>query len=542
MLSERHLQSLRELSQSDSAYGDLKQLVENIVNEHTQQLEAERNLAHDYINQVATALISLDKYGIVTLVNRRLCEITGYSVEELMGQDWFKLCIPKDEIIPLRETFSRVIEGDNTSSAYNENYVITKSGELRFIAWHITYHKDDETGEILGSFSSGEDITDLKQSEQLLYETQEQLSAILDGIVDGVAVIGADERLLFANKAVVSMLGFDSFDDMATTMRDGLTIKNVPQDQDGDVLTFEDQALYRALNGDIPDPQIVVFSNPDTDKKIWTNTKAKPIFDENGNVRFVVIILSDITRMRQMENVKYELVQEQAQIDTLREFIAKTTHDLAQPLSVINTALYMLNKSITNDLVQKRTASIKTQSLRMQAILRGIQQMSILDGMKNITITLIDPKSLIRQIADYGKSLADEKQLEFIYEYQSSGKMLMGNSLYLDRAIMHVLQNALEYTDAGGQIHLGYYEQGTEAVIKIEDTGIGIPEGHLKHIFERFYRTDKSRTSHSGSGSGLGLAIASRVMDLHGGRIEVESKPDVGSIFRLILPIHLGNQ
>ncbi|GAB5493064.1 MAG: hypothetical protein Phog2KO_32790 [Phototrophicaceae bacterium] len=537
MLSEKHRQLIKQLSREDATCEDLEKAIESIVDEKTQQIQHERDLAYDYINQVATALLSLDVDGFVTLINKHICDLTGYSYDELMLQNWFDLCIPENERENMKKRYTEVITGKLKPSDYYENYIITKSGDKRLVAWHNSYHRDAKTGEILGSFSSGEDITNIKESEQLLQETQEQLNAILDGVVDGVAVVSADEKILYANDAAAIILGFESATEMITSVQNMLLINNEPYDEDGNLLRFEQQALYQALQGQIPPPQTILFKNHLTDAEIWVDTKAKPIFDEQGNVRFAVITLNDITRTRQIEKVKFDLLQEKAQIDTLREFIAKTTHDLSQPLSVINTAIYMLDKSIRHDLVQKRTNIIRTQSLRIQSILRDIQQMSILDGMRDISISFVDPQSIFKQIIAYGKSVAQAKQINFSNDIDFSSKIILGNQLYLDRAIMQVLQNAFDYTPVGGDIHMRYYEQDDDAILEIHDTGIGIEETHLKHIFDRFYRVDKSRTSDTGSASGLGLAIAKRVMELHKGKIEVESTIGKGSIFRLYLPL-----
>lgn len=536
MLSKEHQQLLREISEQNSTYDDLRQLVETIVHEHTKQLSDERDLAYKYTKQASTALVSLNTDGIITLVNHQLCELTGYSYNELMGKNWFELCIPPNEVQELKQSFNSVISGERVPAKYHDNYILTKTGEYKLIRWHNTYQIDEKTGNFLGSLSSGEDITNINQSERVLQETQEQLDAILDGVVDGVAVISEDEQLLYANDSAANILGFESVSEMVEGMKAGLFINRDPLDENGKFLEFHEQALYIALQGETPPPQTIIFHDPDTNTKTWTDTKAKPILDEQGRLRFAVIILNDITRTRQIENVKFELLQEQARIDTLREFIGKITHDLSQPLSVINTAIYMLDKSVPHDLVHKRTTTIRTQSLRMQAILRDIQQMSALDTMKSISIGHIDPRPFMTQIANYSQGLAEAKHINFIYEANFTDKKLLGHEVYLDRAIMQIIQNAINFTPEGGDVKLTYSESSKNILIEIQDTGIGIEDAHINHIFERFYRADKSRTPETGSGSGLGLAIAKRVIDLHHGTIEVESVPNEGSVFRVYIP------
>ncbi|WP_049823060.1 sensor histidine kinase [Thermobaculum terrenum] len=109
----------------------------------------------------------------------------------------------------------------------------------------------------------------------------------------------------------------------------------------------------------------------------------------------------------------------------------------------------------------------------------------------------------------------------------------------LRQLLLILLDNALKYTAAGGRITVGLEAGGDAAVLKVADTGIGIPPEHLPHIFERFYRVDPAR---SGGGSGLGLAIARWLAEAHGGGIQVESAPGRGSTFTVRLPRGAGER
>jgi two-component system phosphate regulon sensor histidine kinase PhoR len=100
---------------------------------------------------------------------------------------------------------------------------------------------------------------------------------------------------------------------------------------------------------------------------------------------------------------------------------------------------------------------------------------------------------------------------------------------------VNLLENALHYTPAGGQITLQTIAQPNEVAVEVGDTGIGIEPGDLPHIFDHFYRADKARANHHG-GTGLGLAIVKKIIDRHQGRIEIESIPGQGSSFRIWLP------
>ena len=105
----------------------------------------------------------------------------------------------------------------------------------------------------------------------------------------------------------------------------------------------------------------------------------------------------------------------------------------------------------------------------------------------------------------------------------------------LRRLLIVLLDNAVKYTPAGGKVRISVNHEAQRAVVEVRDSGVGINEADLPHIFERFYRSDKSRSRDSG-GAGLGLSIAKWIVEAHRGAIQVESQPERGSTFRVLLP------
>ena len=113
---------------------------------------------------------------------------------------------------------------------------------------------------------------------------------------------------------------------------------------------------------------------------------------------------------------------------------------------------------------------------------------------------------------------------------------LQGDQSKLSQVIYNLTDNAIKYTPEGGCIDVTLETQGKEAVLTVADTGIGIPQGDLTHIFDRFYRVDKARSRATG-GTGLGLSIVRQMVQLHGGTIDVDSAPEKGSVFTVTLPL-----
>jgi two-component system phosphate regulon sensor histidine kinase PhoR len=130
---------------------------------------------------------------------------------------------------------------------------------------------------------------------------------------------------------------------------------------------------------------------------------------------------------------------------------------------------------------------------------------------------------------------ADRKGIRIHTECQAS---LTGtiNTLMVERALSNLIDNAINYTEAGGTIRVGARTDGQDLVLQVEDNGIGIPAKHQSRLFERFYRVDKARSRNSG-GTGLGLAIVKHIALAHGGQVTVESTPGQGSRFDIRLPL-----
>ncbi len=139
------------------------------------KLREERNRAQQYLNIAGVIIIAIDEKGLITLINRKGCEVLGYKEEEIIGKDWFDLCVPEKAREKRRDTFRKVMAGEEKEAEDYENVIITKSGEERIIAWHnTTLH--DEKGQIIGTLSSGEDITKRKETEVELIRAEKLTS------------------------------------------------------------------------------------------------------------------------------------------------------------------------------------------------------------------------------------------------------------------------------------------------------------------------------------------------------------------------------
>lgn len=227
-----------------------------------------------------------------------------------------------------------------------------------------------------------------------------------------------------------------------------------------------------------------------------------------------------------------------------RHLISNISHDLKTPITLLQGYLEALRDGIIADEEQKNKIirSMLNKVEGLNNLIHDLFELSILEARKA-------PMSFMPvKLANWHKRLTEEYELELknrglrFHTWLDTGGD--GNAWVridehrMDRVFSNLIYNAVRYTPPGGEIELGFQVTGDrkQAVLSVADTGCGIPPDDLPHIFERYYRNDKSRKS-SEAGSGLGLSIAREIVEMHDGRITAENRPEGGSVFRIYLPL-----
>jgi len=171
------------------------------------QLQHERDLSRTYIDIAGAMLVVLDRDGRVQLINQRGAEVLGYEKEEILGHDWFNEFLPPDDRVRVRAAFDALMAGRLEFAAYVENHVLARDGTGRLIAWHNTVLRDAD-GAIAGTLGSGEDITEQRNAEQRLRQSEERFRKLFEQSVDAVYLIAPDGTILNVNAAAVKLFGY----------------------------------------------------------------------------------------------------------------------------------------------------------------------------------------------------------------------------------------------------------------------------------------------------------------------------------------------
>ncbi|WP_024833257.1 sensor histidine kinase [Ruminiclostridium josui] len=221
-----------------------------------------------------------------------------------------------------------------------------------------------------------------------------------------------------------------------------------------------------------------------------------------------------------------------------KQFIADASHELKTPLAVINTNVDVLlsNKRDTIESQSKWLNYIKSESERMAKLTNDLLYLTQMDNSDNkIIFSNFNMSEAVENIILTMEAVIYERNLSLIYELEPE-LFTYGNDEQIRQVVMILLDNAIKYSNTNGTISIALYKQNSDIILSITNTGEGIAPEHLKKIFDRFYRTDKSRSRRLG-GYGLGLAIAKAIVDQHNGKIYAESTLNVKTTFFVKLPL-----
>ena len=222
-----------------------------------------------------------------------------------------------------------------------------------------------------------------------------------------------------------------------------------------------------------------------------------------------------------------------------KQFTADIAHELRTPLTSIKSYIEAFQDGVLKADAENLTI-INEDIERLVTLASDLKDLNVAEiGALKPEFAPVQLDELLDKTVSKLYSLIQEKGIELDWKKTNYPIEIQGDSHLLTRLFYNLIHNAYKYTNEDGQIHIRVEDRPNYVLIQIKDTGIGIPEEDVPYIFERFYRTDKSRSRETG-GTGIGLALVNQITQLHHGTIEVESNPGKGSLFSVLLPKKLG--
>ena len=220
-----------------------------------------------------------------------------------------------------------------------------------------------------------------------------------------------------------------------------------------------------------------------------------------------------------------------------KNLIADTAHELRTPLSILRGNLESLQEGVIKA-SPEIIISLHDEVMRITRLVNELQDISLADaGELRLNLRSVSVDELVEKATLLFSGEAKQKNVNFLVDIQAGMPQVHVDSDRIVQIVLNILNNALFYTQPGGNVTLSAVLQGDSAVFSIRDTGMGIAPEDLANVFERFYRSEQSR-HRAGGGAGLGLAIAKGLVEAHGGKIWVESKVNEGSMFSFSVPVY----
>jgi two-component system phosphate regulon sensor histidine kinase PhoR len=346
--------------------------------------------------------------------------------------------------------------------------------------------------------------------DALLRRNNEQ-EAVLTSMVEGVLAVDTEERVISLNSAAGRLLGANPREMAGKSLQE--VVRNA------DLRRFVASALVckQPVEGD------VVLRNA-RDRVLQANGTA--LRDPTGRGIGAVIVLNDVSRLRQLENMR-------------RDFAANVSHELKTPITSIKGFVEtLLDGAMRNpDEAERFLRIVARQADRLNAIIEDLLSLSRIEKEAEAADISLQRSPLEETLAAAVHNVETKAAERGIVIARLGDATLEANinAPLLEQAVTNLLDNAIKYSEPEGRVELSVSALGNEVMISVRDQGCGIAEEHLTRLFERFYRVDKARSRKLG-GTGLGLAIVKHIVLAHRGQVVVKSAPDEGSTFTICLP------
>ncbi len=366
----------------------------------------------------------------------------------------------------------------------------------------VPVDRGDEVGRLAQAFNRM--AQQLAQTIERIRAERNQLEAVLASLRDAVVAVGPRGELLLCNRAAAEMLGVPQ-DAIGRPLREVLDLPQLLSLLDAAAAGREQSEELRLPGGRVAE------------------VTCSPIRGD-GNPAGAVAVVRDVTDLRRSERLR-------------RELVANVSHELRTPLTSIKGFVETLLAGALRDEDNSRRflEIIEAETNRLTKLVDDLLELSRLES-KGVTFRMqpVDLGELCAQVAARHQPRAEAAGVRLEWQAEP-GVVATADPDRVEQVLTNLLDNALKFTPEGGRIRVSVRQEAQEAVVVVEDTGRGIPPDDLPHVFERFYRADRSRTRSSG-GSGLGLAIAKHLVEMQGGRISATSTPGHGSVFAFWLP------
>jgi PAS domain S-box-containing protein len=448
----------------------------------------------------------------------------GFTLEELTAKPFIDFVHPDDRAATAAEA-QKLMTGTDTVSF--ENRYACKDGSYKWLLWSATVSREEQT-----YYAVARNITGRKRAEEALNREHTLLRTLIDNVPDCIFIKDAQSRFIINNAAHIRVLRATAQVDLS-----GKT--------DFDIFPEALAAQYYA------DEQAVIQSGqplinreePVLDERgvsRWHQTTKVPWRDPQGRIIGIIGVSRDITEHKRAEEAIRRAKEEAEQANRSKSmFLSRMSHELRTPLNAIIGFSDLLLERVGGDLTAKQEEflrDIRDSGMHLLTLINDVLDISKIEaGRMELYVTDADLPEVVESALTTVLPLVEQKHLDVSSTFDPGVTVVRADKVRLKQILCNLLSNAAKFTPEGGKIRVEAHRAGGEVEIAVVDTGPGIAPADQARLFQEFTQLQAVRGAPAGTG--LGLALVRRLVDLHGGRVWVESQVGSGSRFVVRLPI-----
>lgn len=467
----------------------------------------------EIVDNTPVGIYTLKSDGVIDSFNPAMVAMAGAKkAEEVIG--WNALKMSSYKKAGLTEHFKRGLAGESFEVDSVE-YHSKSSGKRTVRNYRGTPIKDEE-GKVKHLLLVVEDVTERRHMEEELRRSEKQFHDLFDNAVDPVVVIDDEGGILAVNKKAAELTGYNVEELVGANFA-----KKKLLTPETAAIAFENMTK-RFSGGQTPPYEVEILRKDGTTFPAEINAR---IIDFKG-VKADLVSLRDTTERKKMDRMK-------------EEFFSSVSHELKTPLTSMLSLTELMYGGKVGEISDKQKEVLEyvlQDTIRLRHIVDRIIANSKLELGIQMKMQEADLSGILDKVLDSFKLFAKEKKIELNKDAPGQLPHVKCDVERITDVLNNLVGNALKFTQEGGSISVNVDEGDKELVVKVSDTGTGIPEGDLEKVFEKYYQVDPSITNVTG-GSGLGLNICKRIIEQHNGRIWAESKMGEGSRFYFTLPL-----
>lgn len=505
-------------------------LIEDVTehNEILQELSKKETQYKSIVENSSDFIFICNLQGYFTYVNPQIEKKSEYSSEELIGSHFTKL-VRKDYHSKLIGHYQFQFD-KKIPSTYIEFPIITKSGQEFWIGQSVDLNIDSD-GRV-EFFASSRDISERKKFEKALTLSEEKYRSIIENLELGLLEVDRNGVVIKAYPQFCKLTGYSPEDLVGQLPLDILC------DEEGKATVLKEQKKRVKGKSSVYELRL---RKKDGDF-IWVIISGAPYYNERNEVAGTVGIHLDITDRKLMEEelIRAKSLAEQS-LKSKDLFVANISHEIRTPLNAIMGLSHLLASSNMTDKQKTFVNAISKSSENLLLIVNDLLDFSKLEaGKMELNNEAYDLRKLLEEVAVLWEVKVEEKGLQFQKRFDIPEGHFIIDSTRFNGILSNLLHNAVKFTEKG---NISLYAQKisetnnfSKFIFAVSDTGIGISKTEKEIIFNSFVQADKGTTRKYG-GTGLGLSISKNLIELMGGKLRVNSEPNVGSIFEIELTL-----